>query len=152
MFPPQEEILNYLSTVVQQYCVNQHFTGGVEWTGATWHEKTQTWSVTLQDIQTNEVFTQECQILISAVGGLVNPQELKIPGAEQFQGEIIHTAKWKTGFDLTNKRVAVIGNGGKCPILLHFTPKAVTKRDSIRGTISPSNNPRSKFSYTVYEG
>ncbi|KAL4768010.1 hypothetical protein BDW60DRAFT_220057 [Aspergillus nidulans var. acristatus] len=130
MFPPQEEILNYLSTVVKQYCVNQHFTGGVEWTGATWHEKTQTWSVTLQDIQTNEVFTQECQILISAVGGLVNPQELKIPGAEQFQGEIIHTAKWKTGFDLTNKRVAVIGNGASAaqlvPAIIHEA-KSVTQ-------------------------
>ncbi|KAL6228819.1 hypothetical protein BDW75DRAFT_226168 [Aspergillus navahoensis] len=130
MFPPQEEILNYLSTVVKQYCVNQHFTGGVEWTGATWHEKTQTWSVTLQDIQTNEVFTQECQILISAVGGLVNPQELKIPGAEQFQGEIIHTARWKTGFDLTNKRVAVIGNGASAaqlvPAIIHEA-KSVTQ-------------------------
>ncbi|KAF7595184.1 hypothetical protein BBP40_006928 [Aspergillus hancockii] len=95
VFPPQAEILNYLSTVIKRYHVDQHFTGNVEWTGATWQEKKQIWLVTLQNIQTKELFTQECQILISAVGGLVNPQELKVPGAERFQGEIIHTARWR---------------------------------------------------------
>jgi cation diffusion facilitator CzcD-associated flavoprotein CzcO len=112
MFPPQAEILGYITNVVKQYHVDQHFTGNVEWTGAAWSDKSQTWSVSFQDVQTKQAFMQECQILISAVGGLVNPQELKIPGAETFQGEIIHTARWKKGVDLTNKHVAVIGNGG----------------------------------------
>ncbi|KAL4862954.1 hypothetical protein BDV12DRAFT_178125 [Aspergillus spectabilis] len=130
MFPPQEEILNYLTSVVRQYRVDQHFTGGVEWTGATWNEKTQTWLVTLENIETKQVFAQECQILISAVGGLVNPQELKIPGAETFRGEIIHTARWKAGADLTDKHVAVIGNGASAaqlvPAIIHQA-KSVTQ-------------------------
>lgn len=112
MFPPQTEILNYLSSVVKQYRVDQHFTGNVEWIGATWQERTHTWIVQLRNTKTGQEFMQECQVLISAVGGLVNPQDIKIPGAESFQGEIIHTSRWKDEVNLTNKHVAVIGNGG----------------------------------------
>lgn len=113
MFPPQAEILQYLLTVAKEYSVDQHFKGGMEWIAADWQEKSKTWVVILKDIQTRQSFKQECQVLISAVGGLVNPQEINIPGAERFQGAIIHTSRWKNGFDLTNKHVAVIGNGGK---------------------------------------
>lgn len=113
MFPPQAEILQYLLTVAKEYSVDQHFRGGMEWIAAEWQEKSQTWVVKLKDIQTRQTFRQECQVLISAVGGLVNPQEISIPGAERFRGEIIHTARWNKGLDLTNKHVAVIGNGGK---------------------------------------
>ena len=112
LFPPQEEILEYLSTVAIQYGVDRHFTGHTEWTGAVWQEKKRTWLVTLQDLNTGQSFTQECQVLVSAVGGIVNPQELKIPGVEDFRGQIIHTARWRHDVDLTNKHVAVIGNGG----------------------------------------
>ncbi|KAL5333614.1 hypothetical protein BJX70DRAFT_403382 [Aspergillus crustosus] len=130
MFPPQREILNYLSDVVREYRVDEHFTGGVEWTGATWQENTNTWLVTLRNTQTNQLFKQECEILISAVGGLVNPQELKIPGTETFEGEIIHTARWKNDVSLKNKNVAVIGNGASAaqlvPAIVHDA-KSVTQ-------------------------
>jgi cation diffusion facilitator CzcD-associated flavoprotein CzcO len=113
MFPSQAEILQYLLAVAEEYGVNRHFKGGMEWIAADWQEKSHTWVVTLKDIQTKQFFRQECQVLISAVGGLVNPQEISIPGAERFRGTIIHTARWKKGLDLTNKHVAVIGNGGE---------------------------------------
>jgi cation diffusion facilitator CzcD-associated flavoprotein CzcO len=117
MFPPQAEILQYLLTVSKEYSVEQHFKGGMEWVDADWQEKSYTWVVTLKDIQTKQSFKQECQVLISAVGGLVNPQEISIPGSECFQGTIIHTARWKKDLDLTNKHVAVIGNGGEQVLL-----------------------------------
>ncbi|KAL4876224.1 hypothetical protein BJY04DRAFT_223308 [Aspergillus karnatakaensis] len=130
MFPGQAEILSYLSSVVRQYRVDEHFAGGVEWTGASWNEQTQTWLVTLRNVKTQEPFTQECRILISAVGGLVNPQDLKIPGAETFLGDIIHTARWKAGTDLTGKNIAVIGNGASAaqlvPAIVHQA-KSVTQ-------------------------
>lgn len=93
--------------------MDQHFRGGMEWIAADWQEKSHTWVVTLKDIQTKQTLKQECQVLISAVGGLVNPQKISVPGAESFQGEIVHTARWKNGLDVKNKHVAVIGNGGK---------------------------------------
>ncbi|PYI11759.1 putative monooxygenase [Aspergillus sclerotiicarbonarius CBS 121057] len=128
LFPSQEEILNYLSTVAIQHGVDRHFTGHTEWTGAVWQEKTQTWIVTLQDLNTGQSFTQECQILISAVGGIVNPHEFKMPGVEDFQGEIIHTARWRHDVDLTNKHVAVIGNGASA---IQLVPAIADKAKSI---------------------
>lgn len=134
MFPPQAEILQYLLTVAKEYSVDQHFKGGMEWIAADWQEKSHTWVVTLKDIQTNQSFKQECQVLISAVGGLVNPQEISIPGAERFQGTIVHTARWKKGLDLTNKHVAVIGNGGEQVLIGSVVVSLGSRmtRDSIR--------------------
>jgi cation diffusion facilitator CzcD-associated flavoprotein CzcO len=54
----------------------------------------------------------KCKVLVSAVGGLVEPQRFPsgIPGKEEFQGPIIHSARWKHDVDFNNKRVVVIGS------------------------------------------
>lgn len=53
------------------------------------------------------------KIAISAVGGLVEPNEVPkdIPGWDNFEGDIIHTAKWKENVDMTSKDVVVLGSG-----------------------------------------
>ena len=45
------------------------------------------------------------------VGGLVDPALPDIKGLESFGGEIFHTARWNHDYELTGKRVAVIGTG-----------------------------------------
>jgi len=59
------------------------------------------------------VFIQECQVLISSVGGLVMPNKLGIEGEQNFEGQILHSARWDHSVVLKDKRVAVIGNGCK---------------------------------------
>ena len=49
--------------------------------------------------------------VISAVGGLCKPSWPTFPGAEDFQGIKVHTARWDPSIDLKNKRVGVIGTG-----------------------------------------
>lgn len=53
------------------------------------------------------------KIAISAVGGLVEPNVTPkdVPGWENFEGDIIHTAKWKEELDVTGKDVVVLGSG-----------------------------------------
>ncbi|RDW84086.1 flavin-containing monooxygenase [Aspergillus mulundensis] len=118
MFPPQAEILSYLSTVARKYRVDEHFTGNTEWIGAEWREKSGSWVVTLRDLGTMTVFRQECRVLISAVGGLVDPAIPRIPGLEGFKGEVVHTAGWREGIELKGRRVAVIGNGASAAQLV----------------------------------
>ncbi|OJJ96027.1 hypothetical protein ASPACDRAFT_126288 [Aspergillus aculeatus ATCC 16872] len=110
-FPSQAEILDYLTGIADRYDVTPHFTGNTEWVGAAWRDTTRTWLVTFRDLSTGQQFTQECRILISAVGALVNPLPFTAPGIEQFEGQIIHTARWREDVDLRGKKVAVIGNG-----------------------------------------
>lgn len=110
-FPPQSEILAYFNSVAQRYGVSQHIVSNTEWEGAYWQELTSTWLVKMKNIPTGEVFYHECQILISAVGGLVNPNTFNVPGLETFDGDIIHTARWKSDISLRQMNVVVVGNG-----------------------------------------
>ncbi|CAI7597233.1 unnamed protein product [Penicillium glandicola] len=114
LFPSQSEILDYIHRVATHYGVCNHFTGETEWEGAAWQDEKQLWLVRLKDLKTGEQFTKECRVLISGVGGLVNPQKLNIKGSKTFEGSIIHTAQWQNNVDLRDKHVSVIGNGGKC--------------------------------------
>ncbi|KAJ5199797.1 FAD/NAD(P)-binding domain-containing protein [Penicillium cf. griseofulvum] len=115
LFPPQSEILNYMHRVASYYGVCDHFIGNTEWEGADWQDEKQLWLVRLKDLQTGDQFTRECRILISGVGGLVNPRKLDVEGSETFEGSIIHTAQWQKSVDLRDKHVSVIGNGGVSP-------------------------------------
>lgn len=53
------------------------------------------------------------KIVASCVGGFVEPKAFPtdIPGRDSFEGEIIHTARWRPDVDLTGKDVVVIGTG-----------------------------------------
>lgn len=53
------------------------------------------------------------KVVVSGVGGLVEPKTWPsdIPGIEEFQGDVVHTARWNTDLDLQNKNVIVIGSG-----------------------------------------
>jgi cation diffusion facilitator CzcD-associated flavoprotein CzcO len=111
VFPSQAEILEYFNSVAAKFDVSPHIVCNIEWEGACWQELTSTWLIKLRDISTGEAFYQECKILISAVGGLVNPNQFKVPGIEDFQGDIVHTACWRPELSLHQKDVIVVGNG-----------------------------------------
>lgn len=113
VFPSQAEILDYFNTVAERFDVTRHFIPNTEWEGAYWQDLTSTWLVTLRDLSTGETYYQECKILISAVGGLVNPNQFDTAGIDDFQGDIIHTARWRQDISLRRKNVIVVGNGCK---------------------------------------
>ncbi|KAJ6021061.1 hypothetical protein N7540_006565 [Penicillium herquei] len=117
IFPPQAEILDYFNGVAEMYDVNRHLVMNTEWEGAYWQEQSSTWLIKLKDLSTGETYYQECKILISAVGGLVNPNQFEVPGIDMFQGDIIHTARWEADTSLCQKNVIVVGNGCTLPFL-----------------------------------
>lgn len=53
------------------------------------------------------------KIVVSGAGGLVEPRAWpeEIPGIENFEGDVIHTARWSEQADLKAKDVIVIGSG-----------------------------------------
>lgn len=111
-FPPQSEILQYINKIAERYDVVRHLVGNTEWRAARWQEESSTWMVELEDLSTNQRYYQHFRILVSAVGGLVNPNSFNVSGVDDFEGEIIHTARWEPT-DLEDKHIVVIGNGGK---------------------------------------
>ncbi|KAH8646864.1 hypothetical protein BX600DRAFT_420747 [Xylariales sp. PMI_506] len=110
-FPPQKEILEYIRRVAVRFNVPRHIKLETEWTGARWSEKTGRWCISLTDLKTGTSFMHEAKILISAVGGYTNPRYPQLPGAEFFQGKLVHTACWSDDVNLRDQNVVVIGNG-----------------------------------------
>jgi len=54
---------------------------------------------------------KEFEVVISAVGFLINPKYPTWPGMDVFKGEMFHTSRWRSDIDLRGKRVAVVGTG-----------------------------------------
>ncbi|KAL3246818.1 hypothetical protein ABHI18_012617, partial [Aspergillus niger] len=100
------------------YDLSRHLVGNTEWIGASWQDNDNTWLVSLRNVTTGEEYTQRCNILISAVGALTNPNPLNVPGVDRFQGDIIHTARWDQNVSLRDKNVIVLGNGASATQLV----------------------------------
>jgi cation diffusion facilitator CzcD-associated flavoprotein CzcO len=73
---------------------------------ATWDDARHVWQVRLDDGTTDD-----CHVLVSAVGFLNVPRYPRWPGLESFEGPAFHTARWEHQHDLTDKVVAVVGTG-----------------------------------------
>ena len=105
-FSPSDEIQAYLLRLVEKWGLRSHLRLGTEIVEARFDEARGAWTLTTGG---GETFT--ARVVVSAVGGLVNPALPDIKGIESFAGEIFHTARWRHDYELTGKRVAVIGTG-----------------------------------------
>ncbi|NYH79502.1 cation diffusion facilitator CzcD-associated flavoprotein CzcO [Actinopolyspora biskrensis] len=115
MFAEQGEIEEYLRRCVDKHGVHEHIHYGVEFTGAEWDEDGHEWHVSTAD-GTEYV----ARALVSGLGALHIPNYPELPGLERFQGESFHSADWNHDYDLTDKRVAVVGTGASA---IQFVPK-----------------------------
>ncbi len=114
-FAPQDEIHAYLREVAERFDLMRHIRFGSEVGGADFDEASGTWTVRLADGSTHTA-----DVLVSAVGQLSRPAYPRIPGIETFAGEIFHSATWNHDYDLSGKRVAVIGTGASA---IQFVPQ-----------------------------
>nr|WP_255450287.1 NAD(P)/FAD-dependent oxidoreductase [Skermania sp. ID1734] len=106
MWSEQPEILDYLRRVVDKYDLRSHIHFGVEADGGEWDERTAKWHVA-----TTGGAEYVAQFVVSGIGALHIPNIPRFAGVERFRGASWHSAQWNHDFDLTGKRVAVIGTG-----------------------------------------
>ncbi|ORY83081.1 4-hydroxyacetophenone monooxygenase [Protomyces lactucae-debilis] len=106
-----DEISAYVDRVARKYDIHKHCLFETECVSAIWDEKTELWNVKVRDLKTGTESTKTSTVVVSAVGVLGVPADPPIPGIEQFEGRVMHTAKWDRHVDLHNKNVVVIGNG-----------------------------------------
>jgi len=108
-FSQQQEILDYLKNIADQFGVREHVRLNTRLTSSHWDETTKRWISTLETPDGPQEVSSA--ILVSAIGQLNDPSMAHFKGAENFAGEIFHSARWPEGLDLKGKRVAVIGTG-----------------------------------------
>ena len=100
------EIQSYLLDVVAKWDLREHMRLDTEIVEARFDEDAGAWHL---KTGVGDQFT--ARVVIAGVGGLVDPAYPKIPGMSEFEGEMMHTARWKHEVDLTGKQVSVIGTG-----------------------------------------
>ncbi len=105
-YSPSEEIQNYLLGIVDKWRLRSHLRLGTEIVEARFDETQGAWTLT-----TDKGDTVTARVVVSGVGGLVDPALPDIKGLQSFGGELFHTARWNHDYELTGKRVGVIGTG-----------------------------------------
>ncbi|GAA4080526.1 NAD(P)/FAD-dependent oxidoreductase [Actinomadura miaoliensis] len=115
MFAPQPEIRAYLERTADKYDVRRHIRFGVAVETMEYDETARRWNVTTAD---GTVLRPRA--VVSGIGALHIPKYPDLPGIENFRGTAFHSAEWDHSYDLTGKRVAVIGTGASA---IQFVPK-----------------------------
>ena len=107
----QQEIWEYQRRVAKKYNLYEKTRFRTEVTHVEWHEDLQQWVLDWINHNTGETGQMNADIVFSGMGPLRVP---RIPKQfEAFEGPKWHTAQWNHDYDLTGKRVAVVGSGAR---------------------------------------
>jgi cation diffusion facilitator CzcD-associated flavoprotein CzcO len=113
-FPSQGEIWDYMRTCVDRFEVGGHLRYDHTVDEARWDEASERWNVRAA----REEYS--APVLVWATGSLSEPSIPDFPGLREFRGKVFHSAKWEHGFDLSGKRVCVVGTGASA---IQFVPQ-----------------------------
>jgi 4-hydroxyacetophenone monooxygenase len=109
-FSKQPEILAYLRDVADAHGVRQRVRFETTARACSYDAATRRWTTELvlpgggtETITTNAVIT--------GVGALNQPKIPPLPGLDEFEGTLFHTARWPDDLSLEGRRVALVGTG-----------------------------------------
>lgn len=114
LFAKQPEILNYLEEVSEQFNIKPSIAFNTELSNAEWDDARQLWVL---DTNNGQYLSRT---VVFATGPITEPQTPRLEGLETFTGKTFHSAKWDHNFDLTGKRIAVVGTGASA---IQFVPQ-----------------------------
>ncbi len=143
-FSPQPEIQAYIRRVAQESGTLDHFSFETELLDATWDNEQQHWRVSTSrgDLTAD--------VVVSAAGALSDPRNPDISGFDSFEGEVFHSADWNHDYDLSGKRVAIIGTGASAIQIIPEIAPSVGHLDVYQRT-APWVIPRNDRAYTGLE-
>ncbi len=118
------EILGYIKTMVDKYSLSRFIRFGVNVTGLEFDEESALWTAQTAD---GSQFTARTAVMAS--GPLANASLPDIRGLDTFDGHKIHSARWDHDYDMSDKRVAVIGTGASA---VQIIPELVKTARSVK--------------------
>ncbi len=121
-FSPQPEIQAYIQRVAEQSGTLDRFVFDTNVDDATWDETLKVWRISTS----RGVLTADT--VVSATGALSDPKNPDIEGFDSFAGEVFHSARWNHDYDLSGKRVAIIGTGASS---IQIVPAIADKVDHL---------------------
>jgi len=118
---PSAEILEYLRETTKDFDIERHIVFDTTVTACEWDDQSRTWTVRATD-GSGAPNTRTADAIVLATGQLNQPALPRIEGLESFAGHSFHSARWDHDYDLSGKRVAVIGTGASA---VQFVPEIV---------------------------
>ena len=106
MFAEQSELQEYTNFVIDKYKLRDKTQVNTNVVSVKWDESDKHWLV-----ETESQGTIAATILINASGPLSTPVIPNFPGRDTFKGKTFHTNNWDHSYDISGKRVAIIGSG-----------------------------------------
>ena len=151
LYPSAPEIHKYFTDVASKFSLQKHMKFNTEVETCTWDDDRSLWvlklrrrevaewevmlgsdisevgrggQIKMETVNAGETWTHECKVLISAVGGLVEPKKIEMAGSENFKGDVMHSAQWDHSISIEGKDVVMIGNGcSAVQIIPEIAPK-----------------------------
>jgi cyclohexanone monooxygenase len=143
-FSSQPEIQDYIVDVAHRHRVHDRHVFGCDVLSVHWNVDSCRW-----EMETSKGrFTAD--VVIAAFGALCEPSVPDIPGIDQFEGDIIHSARWNHETDLTGRKVAVIGTGASAVQIVPSIAARVGQLEVYQRT-APWILPRLERRYTTVE-
>ncbi|MEV2223782.1 DUF4873 domain-containing protein [Nocardia vinacea] len=123
MFARQPEILEYLRRTVDKFDIRRHIRLRSEVVAIDFDDETDRWHVRTADGQHFQP-----RAVVMAPGPLHEPSVPDFPGRDVFRGRSFHSALWDHDFEVTGKRIAVIGTGASA---VQFVPRIAKQAEQV---------------------
>jgi cation diffusion facilitator CzcD-associated flavoprotein CzcO len=147
-YSPQPEIWAYLRRCADEFGIRPHVRLRCAVESATWLAAERRW-----ELETSQG-TIRARVLVAGIGPLTEPRIPDIPGLDEFEGDVFHSARWNHGVDLAGKRVASIGTGASA---IQYVPEIQPRVERLHvfqrtppWVMPHSNRPISKHERRLY--
>ncbi|MEV7863001.1 NAD(P)/FAD-dependent oxidoreductase [Streptomyces hirsutus] len=110
-FARRDEIEAYLRDVVRHFGLEEHIRRNTAVEKAEWDDEAGQWVVTIADARSGGRSELRCAALVTAAGLHSSPNIPDFPGLADFQGQVVHSARWTNDTRIAGKKVAVVGTG-----------------------------------------
>jgi len=140
LYPTGDEYRDYTRYCANKYDIARRIRCNAAVVRAEYDESQNRWHTTLAD---GRRFVSRW--LVNATGLLVTPKLPEIEGIADFEGRILHTARWDGSVPLDDRRVAVIGTGATSIQLVPALADRARRLDVYQRTpiwLMPKPNPK----------
>lgn len=118
VFAPGREVKAYVDRCAERYDVLPHVRLNSEVTSRSWDDEQHLWRLMVGGQEVT------ARYVVSAIGAFVDPKPVDIDGIGDFGGKVIRSSAWDHEYDLSGKRVAIVGTGASAvQIIPEIAPK-----------------------------
>jgi 4-hydroxyacetophenone monooxygenase len=149
-FELRAELEHYFADTYERLGAAPHTRFGTEVVSAEWQPDAFRWLVGFRGPD-GAYSESSYDAVISAVGVLNRPKLPRLPGIGTFRGVSFHSSAWPQDFDVTGKRVAIVGSGASAMQIVPAIVDRVASLDVFQRT-PPWIAPFEKFQQPIDSG